>query len=53
MSNAELKLKKEVLAEEYTSVKSKIINLCKKLEVLENEYSKINNELDMRKNILN
>ena len=52
MSNAELKLSIETSYNEFSSLKNKIIELCKKMAEVQTEYEKANNELNNRKNIL-
>lgn len=52
MSNADLKLCVEKYYNEFESVKSQIIELCKKLEEVQTEYQKADSELNNRKNIL-
>lgn len=52
MSNAELKLCIETSYNEFESIKSQILELCKKLEKIQNEYDRANAELNNRKNIL-
>ena len=52
MSNAELKLSIETYYNEFISLKSQMLEICKKMEKAQNEYEKANNELNNRKNIL-
>lgn len=52
MSNAELKLSIETSYNEFLSLKSQMLELCKKMEIAQNKYQKANDELNNRKNIL-
>jgi hypothetical protein len=51
MSNTELKLKMETVANEFEAKKLEIIEKCKELEEIQSRYSAINNELSLRKNL--
>jgi len=53
MSNSEIRLALETLKNEYEAKKSKVVSICKEMEELENEYTKAEQELKIRKNILN
>lgn len=52
MSNAELKLRIETSYNEFVSLKANLLELAKKMERVQSEYDKANNELNNRKNIL-
>lgn len=49
MSNNELKLYKLSLENEYEAIKSKIKNLDEKLDSLDREYIKVENEENIRR----
>lgn len=50
-SNTELKLKLETTFNEFEAKKNEIIKKCEELEAIQERYTAINNELDLRKNI--
>lgn len=51
MSNSELKLLLVQIENEFEIKKAKIIEICDELDKLNFKYEKINNELNLRKNI--
>lgn len=51
MSNAEIKLYKMEIENNFESIKIKIQNLCDELLLLENEYNHVENEMKIRKTI--
>ena len=50
-SNAHLRRKIDNIQAEYDSTKEKIEGLCKHMEDLEKEYSKVMEEIDKRRNL--
>lgn len=50
-SNAHLRRKIDDIQAEYDSTKEKIEELCKHMESLEKEYSKVMTEIDKRRNL--
>lgn len=50
-SNAHLRRKIDDIQAEYDSTKEKIEGLCKRMEDLEKEYSKVMAEIDKRRNL--
>lgn len=51
MSNSEIKLRIEVLKNEFESKKIKLRKVCEEMDEIEKEYLDANNELNIRKNI--
>lgn len=51
MSNSEIKLRIEVLKNEFESKKIKLRKVCEEMDEIEKEYLDANNELNVRKNI--
>lgn len=51
MSNSEIKLRIEVLKNEFESKKIKLRKVCEEMDEIEKEYLEANNELNIRKNI--
>lgn len=51
MTNTELKLCAETILNEFEAKKAELIELCKKIEDIQNRYNAVENEINLRKNI--
>lgn len=51
LSNTELKLLETKLTNEFEEAKNKIIEYCRKMEKLENDFNNVQNEIKTRKTV--
>lgn len=51
LSNAELRLRMEILTHDFENKKAELIKLCEEMDRVEKDYLRAKHELEIRKNI--